>query len=235
MLTHDSLWDSTQSTIHSAFHSLPRAIKSLPVLEAMLRPDSNGIYEAIFEVETDLEDGDEDADRDLFGSEAEDDLGIGLHSWASRPSAIGREDGLPAIRTPPRNRAAEREQRSKDRGRSAPSSPGRQPKLRLSASQTRNIRPSDAPSLGSRSPLARLFGARADISPTDNHAAEVKLDDSVRRISEMLEEAKDLPINSLKTEMKELQQRQARIENLLLTLTRGMRHETGPSTPGSHM
>ena len=80
MLTHDSLWDSTQSTIHSAFHSLPRAIKSLPVLEAMLRPDSNGIYEAIFEVETDLEDGDEDA--------AGSGSSLSLSASRSRPSEL---------------------------------------------------------------------------------------------------------------------------------------------------
>lgn len=237
MLTHDSPWVSTQSAVHSAFHSLPRAIKSLPVLEAMLRTDSSTVYEAIFDVETDLEDAEDDTDRDLFGSDAEDGRDVGLHSWTSRPSANGRERGdvLPAIRTPPRNRAAEREQRSMDRGRSAPSSPSKQPKLRLSPSQTRNIRVSDAPSLGSRSPLARLFGARAELAQVDTRGADIKLDESVRRISDMLEEAKDLPVNSLKAEMKELQQRQARIENLLLTLTRGMRHETGSSTPGSHL
>lgn len=91
-----------------------------------------------------------------------------------------------------------------DRGRSVPNSPSKQPKLRLSAPQTRNIPVSNVPSLGSRSPLAHLFGARADLVQADTRGADVKLDESVRRIFEMLEESKDLPVYSLMTEMKEL-------------------------------
>lgn len=73
-------------------------------------------------------------------------------------------------------------------------------------------------------------------------------DAGFRRIEGLLEDIKDLPVRRLKDEMKELQvpyytaacchpwitdevhvllqERQARIETLLLTLTRGMRNET---------
>lgn len=80
-------------------------------------------------------------------------------------------------------------------------------------------------------------------------------DAGVRRLEGLVEEIRALPVNKLKEEMKELQvralwlsvavrrsvcadgalfpiqDRQARIENLLLMLTRGMRNETG--TPSS--
>ena len=85
---------------------------------------------------------------------------------------------------------------------------------------------SEALSIGARSPLARLFSSRRD-GEEDNSD---KLEDSIRRVSALVEEAKTLPINSLKAEMKELQQRQARIESLLMTLTRGMRNEGGGSS-----
>jgi hypothetical protein len=46
----------------------------------------------------------------------------------------------------------------------------------------------------------------------------------------LLEDMRNLPVQRLKDEMKELQDRQARIENLLLMLTRGMRNEVGTSS-----
>ena len=83
--------------------------------------------------------------------------------------------------------------------------------------------------MGARSPLARLFSARRD----GEEERIDRLDDSVRRVSALMEETRALPINSLKAEMKELQQRQARIESLLMTLTRGMRNESGGAGGGA--
>ena len=55
----------------------------------------------------------------------------------------------------------------------------------------------------------------------------------VRRLEVLVDGIKDLPVQRLKDEMKELQERQARIESLLLTLTRGMRNDLG-STSSRH-
>ncbi|KAH9481574.1 hypothetical protein JR316_0006101 [Psilocybe cubensis] len=52
---------------------------------------------------------------------------------------------------------------------------------------------------------------------------------SVKHIEALLETVGKLPVYKLKEEMKELQDRQARIENLLLMLTRGMRNEASLS------
>ncbi|KAJ7494620.1 receptor-activated Ca2+-permeable cation channel [Mycena galericulata] len=72
-------------------------------------------------------------------------------------------------------------------------------------------------SSGGRSPLAKFF---AQVEPP---APATHVEASVRRIETMLDELRDLPVHRLKDEMRELQERQARIEQLLLTLTRGMR------------
>jgi len=50
--------------------------------------------------------------------------------------------------------------------------------------------------------------------------------EAAKRVEDLIQ---GLPVQRLKDEMKELQDRQARIENLLLMLTRGMRNEIGHS------
>ena len=114
-----------------------------------------------------------------------------------------------------------------------------------------------------RSPLARLFGAprmlatmsdnmaslntnMSSLSPSNGNNANVNtavgnlsasLSEEalagVRRLEVLVDGIKDLPVQRLKDEMKELQERQARIESLLLTLTRGMRNDLG-STSSRH-
>jgi hypothetical protein len=91
-----------------------------------------------------------------------------------------------------------------------------------------------------QSPLARLFGSRfpsanAELPGTPStetaaaqasFQASANTEASVKHIATLLEAVGQLPVHKLKEEMKELQDRQARIENLLLMLTRGMRNET---------
>ncbi|KAI0034203.1 receptor-activated Ca2+-permeable cation channel [Vararia minispora EC-137] len=218
-LTHNSLWESLQWAMHSMYNSLPRPLKSIPVLDTLMRPDSNSIYDAIFDVETDLEN---EGDVDLFGSDAGRDH-VGLHSWTSRRSAA-EEAAVPVILPPTRVTHTESDTllQVQDRGRSVPSSPrGR----KASKNMPHAFNLESSPSPGQRSPLAKLFVGRHDTETVD------KIDDSIRRMQEVLDETKKLPVNSLKAEIKELQERQARIESLLLALTRSMRHEVG--VPGS--
>ncbi len=112
----------------------------------------------------------------------------------------------------------------------------------------------EVPTIGPRSPLGALFGARRERA-----VSMVGMEASVKRVEALVDEVKRMPVNRLKDEMKELQvrddlgkacrwyvlltatdglrdlqDRQARIENLLLMLTRGMRNDTGPPSMIRH-
>jgi hypothetical protein len=69
---------------------------------------------------------------------------------------------------------------------------------------------------GGQSPLTKFFTSKA---PTEMEA-------TLKKMESLVDEIRDLPIQRLKDEMNELQERQSRIENLLLVLTRGMRNDT---------
>lgn len=86
-----------------------------------------------------------------------------------------------------------------------------------------------------KSPLARLFFPRQVPVPIVQPATPdlTPIESNMRKMESILEDIKDLPVKKLKDEMKELQDRQARIESLLLTLTRGMRNETSTSSSGT--
>ncbi|KAI0312291.1 hypothetical protein OF83DRAFT_1166026 [Amylostereum chailletii] len=239
MLTHASLWGSTQTTAQTLYHSLPRALKALPLLDSLMRPNSSSVYEALFEVETELADDADDADP--FGSDGEDDH-VGLHSWTSRE----RERELDGVRTP--ERPAPRGRRSASHARlggegaglSAPTSPRSRKAASLRPGSARNGGQQPVLHVGGageipsgahapRSPLSRLFSGRLEAGNGSGGGGgeSARLEAGIRRVQEVLEDVRDLPVNRLKEEMKELQERQARIEGLLMVLTRGMRHDTG--------
>ncbi|KII95956.1 hypothetical protein PLICRDRAFT_234074 [Plicaturopsis crispa FD-325 SS-3] len=207
------------SAAHSLYNSLPRSIKEMPLLEALVGSHSNDLYEAIFDVEI-------SQDFDLF--EDSDDEHPGLRSYTSRES-VGRQQEGASLR-PDGNR--------RRRPSSVPRTPRRSP-LRDGRSRSplstrglvHRLEPSASvevlPAPENRSPLTKLFASRS----TPASAQELHgTDAAVRRVEGLLEEIRDLPVRRLKDEMRELQDRQARIENLLLMLTRGMRNETGHGT-----
>jgi len=68
----------------------------------------------------------------------------------------------------------------------------------------------------------KLFEPRSQAEPSDPG-----IEASLKRLEALVGDVRSLPVQRLKDEMKELQDRQARIENLLLMLTRGMRNEIG--------
>jgi hypothetical protein len=200
----------------------------------------NDVYEAIFDVEPDLVEEDEE----LFEDREQDR--VGLHSWTSR------ESGGNGTHTPPRmnllseshipESPARSGRRASSFPRTQPGQSSRSPRshklsLRPSAAEPLRMSVSESQSAGPRSPLSRLFANRlseADTgpSPVDVHKLD-KVEEGVRRVQELLEDVRELPVSKLKEEMRELQDRQTRIEGLLLMLTRGMRNEasstTGPS------
>ncbi|KAJ6513410.1 receptor-activated Ca2+-permeable cation channel [Mycena sanguinolenta] len=204
------LRESSVDAAHTLFNSLPRQIKNMPFVEALVGSTSSNLYEAIFELDGPLESG-------LFNESDEEEDFPQLRSVASHDTF------------------AERVRRRPSRVSLAPPSPHRttspgphgSPRRRPLSALDAGVASAEMTS-GGRSPLARFF-AQID-PPMAGSAGQGNIEASVRRVETMLEDLRDLPVNRLKDEMRELQERQARIEQLLLTLTRGMRSsDTGGS------
>jgi hypothetical protein len=242
VITHSSVRESAQLFAQSIYGSLPRPVRSLPFFEALMGTNLNDVYEAIFEAGPDVIEEDEE----LFADREQDH--IGLHSWNSR------ERGRNGTHTPPHTSMPELHipESPARASRRASSIPRPQPGQSSSSPLTRklSLRPSlaeplrasaaaGAQGLGPHSPLSRLFGARrSDVdggpSPVDVQKLD-KVEEGVRRVQELLEDVRELPVARLKEEMRELQERQTRIEGLLLMLTRGMRNEAGSAAaPSRH-
>ncbi|EJD07018.1 receptor-activated Ca2+-permeable cation channel [Fomitiporia mediterranea MF3/22] len=219
--SEDSLFAVGKDKAQHIYNSLPRNLKNMPIVEAIVGVRAHTLYDAIFDVDIS-----EEQEFALFEDFSEDDDEPALRSLASRENFRKRQ----GTRTPSRRRA----QSASTTGTpdhlpspGAPRSPRRGPKEGVPADsrQTGGLVPGLS-NLRTPSPLARLFGAPQNTMGPASPISEEALA-GVRRIENMLEGIRDLPVHRLKDEMKELQDRQARIENLLLTLTRGMRNETG--------
>ena len=229
----------------SFYNALPRLVRSSPFFEA-LGTDLRDVYGAIFDVEPGLA----EEDGDLFADREQDR--VGLHSWTSRGSDRGDAHTPPLtsqllheLSTP--ERPAHAGHRASSLPRSRPGHSGGSPRmrklsLRPSLAEPLRVISAEAQNSGTLSPLARLFSNRltepdpsgAGLSPVDAQKL-VRVEEGVRRVQELLEDVRELPVSKLKDEMHELQERQARIESLLLMLTRGMRNEAGNSTaPSRH-
>ena len=237
--------ETTQAAAQSIYNSLPRVFKAIPILEAIMGTNADDIYEAIFDVHMDLA----EEDVGLF-SDQEDDHD-GLRSWTSRengakgthtpPTSGGGT--IPTIHTPDRAGAG-RGRRPASLPRPGAQSPQGSPRARKRSLQPRpslsgplRSGAAEVPILGPRSPLSRLFGRRAgesDFAAVGGVDKLDKVEQGVKRVQELLEDARGLPVAQLKQEMKELQERQARIEGLLMMLTRGMRNEVSTSHPSRH-
>ncbi|KAF9644898.1 hypothetical protein BDM02DRAFT_3157054 [Thelephora ganbajun] len=199
-------WEATSSFYNS--------IRNMPLLDAIVGTGSNDLYDVIFDVDVTPE-------EDLFGNLEEDEQPA-LRSIASSTKlrgnrSRGRTPGPgPAtnIRSPPRSP-------TRTRGTSDVS-----PKMRpITLSTTNLLEPGQSgepPSLGKMSPLARLFTGD---NPIRGRTTSMGGGADLKKVEALLEDIKHLPVNKFTEEMRELQDRQARIENLLLTLTRGMRHD----------
>jgi hypothetical protein len=226
----------------SIYDLLPRPVRSLPLFEELMGTNLHDVYEAIFDVDLDLVEEDEE----LFQDREQDR--VGLHSWTSRESGRNGTHTPPQINIPSEPHIPESPSRAGCRASSFPrTQPGqsnrspRTRKLSLRPSLAEHLRVSAAEGQGAdpRSPLSRLFSNRlseADTgpSPVDVHKLD-KVEEGVRRVQELLEDVRELPVSTLKDEMRELQERQTRIEGLLLMLTRGMRNEAGSATaPSRH-
>lgn len=215
------LRSSGKDAAYSFYNSLPRHIRNIPLVEALVGSASNDLYDAIFEVEV-------AEDFDIF-DESDDDAPA-LRSFDSREDirASGTSPGPERRKRPPSlngSRVGSSPQASPRQQFISTLSPDdipqASPRRRVISTLSPNdvFASPDAITTSFRSPLARLFSQR---SPVDGPPVG---EASLKRIETLLDDVRSLPVQRLKEEMKELQDRQARIENLLLMLTRGMRNE----------
>ncbi|KAJ3778195.1 receptor-activated Ca2+-permeable cation channel [Lentinula raphanica] len=199
-----ALRESGRGAAHSLFNSLPRQIKNIPIVEALVGSTSADIYEAIFDVEAENDSG-------LFNDSDDEDVPA-LRSFQVNDSIPGSP-----TRTPGRKRLT-----SLAPSTSALRDPSPLPSPRLRPVSNLELSSSgEVPSPQSKSPLARLFVRTPSDNP--NSATAGSMEASLKRFEGLVEEMKSVPLQRMREEVKELQDRQARIENLLLTLTRGMR------------
>jgi len=198
--------------------------------------DVEDIYEALFNVEMDL-----DNDQVRLFSDEEDDH-VGLRSWISREEGSGNDVHSPTTPTTPavRTHTVQTTIRHRAKPSSNPRSPYGSPRPRprvvsMLPSLTEPARAGapEVPSLQGSSPLGRLFTGRFTDLPDSAASAEriERIEDGVHRVQELLDDVRGLPVARLKDEMKQLQERQATIEGLLMMLTRGMRNEVGHHRP----
>ncbi|KAF8150616.1 receptor-activated Ca2+-permeable cation channel [Crassisporium funariophilum] len=246
------LRESGRDAAQSLFNSLPRHIKNMPLMEALVGSSSADLYEAIFDVQ--VEEGELD---DIWGSEGGDwnADAPALRSLHSRENMKAGAAGRRGISSSPVPRIRKRRPSSVGRSSTRTDNAGASGSARGSAHPSPKQRPLGPQALApidrdfihspemmaspstftddNRSPLARLFGSRFSNAPGILPSATVNTEASVKHIESLLQAVSELPVHRLKEEMKELQDRQARIENLLLMLTRGMRNETHPSRQGT--
>ncbi|KAF9007612.1 receptor-activated Ca2+-permeable cation channel [Cyathus striatus] len=206
LATGQKLRETSKDAAHQLFNSLPRHIKNIPLVEALVGSTSSDLYDAIFDVDIAEE-------FDIFDDS--DNEAPALHSLHSHDNL--RVDTSPGSRRQKRPRSLQRAgtalASASDRG---------SPRLKVnSLTPVEFVTSAELPG-GSRSPLSRLFNPR---QRAESQPASAAAEASVKKIEALLEDVRDLPMHTLKEEMKELQDRQARIENLLMMLTRGMRNE----------
>ncbi|KAJ7903703.1 receptor-activated Ca2+-permeable cation channel [Mycena olivaceomarginata] len=204
-----SLRESSVDAAHTLFNSLPRQIKNMPFVEALVGSTSSNLYEAIFEVDGPTGPG-------LF-DESDDEDFPQLRSFASHDTLRSAD----RVQRRPVSLAPRSPHRTTSPG------PHGSPRRRLLSALDLGVASAEIPSSG-RSPLAKFF-AHVDPPPV-GPAGQGHVEATMRRVETMMEDLRELPVHRLKDEMRELQERQARIEQLLLTLTRGMRSsDTGTS------
>ncbi|KAF8837769.1 hypothetical protein BDN67DRAFT_1071196 [Paxillus ammoniavirescens] len=193
--------ESGRDAARSFCQSLPRQIKNMPLVEYLVGSKVTDLYDVIFEVE-------DSRDFNLFNeSDPGDDALLSPVLASTLPASPVSQSPSRRLVTPWDNRQTSRSPRGRKISTLSP--------LDETSSNAKVL------SLDTTTPLSRLFARPKSV--VDNEP-----DGTLQRIQALLAECRELPVHRLKDEMKELQERQARIENLLLTLTRGLRNETEP-------
>jgi hypothetical protein len=227
------LRETSKDAAQSLFNSLPRQIKNMPLIEALVGSASNDLFSAIFDVEIN------ESDYELFSDSDMDEPALrSLHSRESLKHNIDRgvvtptkekrrgkkrfesPSPVPQIRT----RQPSSSRIPSERGESSHNSP-RLRRLSLSNLNTDDIINSPevvtTTTMSTRSPLANLFASKFLSPPTGDFPREegsnvsqaargaaqaaTSVEASVRKIEALFDDVKELPMHKLKDEMKELQ------------------------------
>ncbi|KAG9315069.1 hypothetical protein JVU11DRAFT_4181 [Chiua virens] len=179
---------------HTFYQTLPRHLKNMPLVEYLVGSKSGGLYDIIFEVE-------ESRDFNLFhGPEHEAGEALSLAAASllvASPSPRSPTRPLPDSQQTPRS--------------------ARKRKTSTLASLQEISSNAKVLSLDTTTSLAKLFShSRPATAVEPEHGA------NMQGMQTLLDQYRDLPTHRLQEEMKEIQDQQRRIENLLLTLvTRG--------------
>ena len=170
----------------------------MPLLEAIMGTGSNDLYDAIFYLDATPEEG-------LFGDCDEDDQAALMTIASStrvRSTSRGRAPGpgpVPRmnIQSPPTSPMSP----------TMTGTPNLSPRVRpMTIVTTDLLEPgqSGEPSIGKMSPLARLFSGG---NPIRGRTTSMGAGASLKRVETLLEEIKQLPVNKVTEEMRELQVR----------------------------
>jgi len=213
----NKLFQSGKGAAQAVFSHLP--LKNVAFIEAFTGSQTRDLYEAIFEAACDpdllkaMEEDNSNQNGNGNGNEVQEER-RGTPQAGRSPNNRGRTANLPSLPGSPLGQG-----RPRSRSRLAPSIEMRPP---------------------SPSPLARLYGGgrlnMPMLSPSrptfaaDDDVFGSSSSEAIGRLEGLLRSAKDLPVVRLKEEMKELQDRQARIEALLVSLTRSLRGDSMSSS-----
>jgi len=168
----------------------------MPLLDAFVGTGSNDLHEAIFGVDTIPE-------EELFENLEEDERPA-LRSIASSTRvrgsrSRGRTPGTTDVQSPPTSPTSPTRTRV-----TSNVSPMRPPITISTGNLLEPGQSGEAPSLGMMSPLARLFGGD---SPIRRRTTSVSAGASLKKVETLLGDIKNLPVNKLTEEMRELQVR----------------------------
>ncbi|KAG5636760.1 hypothetical protein H0H81_006950 [Sphagnurus paluster] len=189
--------ETGRTTAHTLFNSLPRQIKHMPLVEALVGSSSTDLYEALFEVELTSE-------LDPFeGSDVEDEV-TGLRSFASRESFSSARAGVDAGAG--RERGGRSRTPTTPRRRNLPSVGPSSPSVTVNPPMPDALEVPGGGNGSNLSPLAMLFGSRMSTA-VEGQAAASRAEAAARRVEMMLDDMKGLPVQRLKDEMKDLQVR----------------------------
>ncbi|CCA70295.1 hypothetical protein PIIN_04234 [Serendipita indica DSM 11827] len=270
-------FENSKTRANAFINSLPRHIKTVPLIDALVRSSGTDLLEAIFEIDIDeahleplFNPEDNFFDRAQILTQQSDPNRSRAASIAAGTTPSKEVTALPtqpdSLGVPEAQGSRTPRARSPARGNGA-ASPPTGPAATSANANTANpsgiTQTSDANRLrkrsqtparprsnliavdedlqtGFQSPLARLFSsaARKPPRPIDYAPSNLELEETligIKRLQGVVEELKDergASVQRLRGDIKELQERQARIETLLMTLTRGMRGDTvGKSSP----
>ncbi|KAF8440310.1 hypothetical protein L210DRAFT_3760506 [Boletus edulis BED1] len=179
---------------YTFYQSLPRHLKNMPLVEYLVGSKSTDLYDVIFEVE-------ESRDFSLFHDPEDEDARTTVSVLPASPLSPSPSRGRTSLLD----------------SQQAPRSPRKRKVSTLTPLQEVSSN-AKLLSLDTNTPLSRLYSPARPVTAID-HEDECH---HLHRMQSLLDQYRDLPIRCLQDEVKEMQDRQRRIEDLLLTLTRGL-------------